>query len=169
MLGLGADISHAVAPSGLVPLVVDASLFVAENNDESVAIVLTYSDSATINATTDGTTGTSQFDRLNGTLKLTVTNVTADPDIVGSKTFNLFRASSVSDASAYVSTGESMSSITEAFFDLTGSNFLDSGGSAANLDASGAGEIYSFSAVLSIDGFEDSNASVRTNISIDAA
>ena len=169
MLGLGADISHAVAPSGLVSLVVDASLFVAENSDESVAIVLSYTDTATQNAIADGTTGTSQFDRLNGTLTLTVTNVTADPDIVGTKTFNLFRASSVSNAGAYVSTSESISGISEAFFDLTGSNFLDSGGSAANLDASGAGEIYSFSAVLSIDGFADSNASVRTNISIDAA
>lgn len=170
MLGLGADISHAVTPSVLVPLVINSALFTFDNNDESLQIVIQYTDSATQNAIADGQ-GISQFARLNGTVTLTLTNVTADPDIVGTKTFNVFRTTTGFNTSAYVSvnTGSSISGISEAFFDLTGSNFLDSGGSAANLDASGAGEIYSFSAVLSIDGFADSNAAVATNISIDAA
>jgi len=64
MLGLGADISHAVTPSVLVPLVINSALFTFDNNDESLQIVIQYTDSATQNAIADGQ-GISQFARLN--------------------------------------------------------------------------------------------------------
>ena len=111
---------------------------------------------------------------MNGTFDLTVTNVTADPDKVGTKTFNVFQYVGSSEQLYFLAPDSSNITISSADdyrkVDLTVNTFLDSGGSDAELDASGSGEIYNFTGALNITGFDSStDAGVSANVSIDAA
>tara|TARA_R100001510_G_C7656338_1_gene216238 strand:+ start:6872 stop:7417 length:546 start_codon:yes stop_codon:yes gene_type:complete len=181
MLGLGADILHASAPSvtqlKLSGFLFDGSVgstfFVNETDDENVMVLFRTTDTATKAALLDGITqGTGK--KVNGTFDLTVTNVTADPDKVGTKTFNIFQYLASSEEIYFLAPDTSNITISSGNdyqkVDLTVATFLDSGGSDAELDASGSGEIYNFTGVLNITGFDSStNAGTSDNLSIDAA
>ena len=175
MLGLGADILHASAPSAtqLKHSVSGSAFLVTDTDDENVMVLFSTNDAATRAALLDGITqGTGK--KVNGTFDLTVTNVTADPDKVGTKTFNVFQYLGVSEQFYFLAPDSSDITISTADdykkVDLTVATFLDSGGSDAELDASGSGEIYNFTGVLNITGFDSStNAGTSDNLSIDAA
>mgnify|MGYP003129404474 FL=1 len=174
MLGLGADISHGVTLSS-VKLLINVTT-VLDTDDENVSVQFAITDSATQNALLNGITQSTGA-KVNGTVALTVTNqdtLGSNSARTGTKTFNIFQYTSGSEIFYFLSPATSDISIgsdVNNYFavDLTVATFLDSGGSDANLDAAGSGEIYNFSAVLSIPGFEDSDAAVVNNISIDAA
>ena len=174
MLGLGVDILHGVTLSS-VKLLINAAT-VLDTDDENVSVQLAITDSATQRALLNGITQSTGA-KVNGTVALTVTNqdtLGSNSARTGTKTFNVFQYTSGSEVFYFLSPATSDISIgsdPSNYFavDLTVATFLDSGGSDANLDAAGSGEIYNFSAVLSIPGFEDSDAVAQNNISIDAA
>ena len=175
MLGLGVDILHASAPSvtQLKHSVSGNAFFVTATDDENVMVTFSTNDAATRAALLDGITK-GPGKKVNGTFDLTVTNVTADPDKVGTKTFNVFQYLGVSEQVYFLAPDSSDITISTADdykkVDLTVNTFLDSEGSDAELDASGSGEIYTFTGVLNITGFDSStDAGVSDNISIDAA
>ena len=175
MLGLGADILHASAPSvtQLKHSVSGNAFFVTAIDDENVMVLFSTNDAATRAALLDGITK-GPGKKVNGTFDLTVTNVTADPDKVGTKTFNVFQYLGVSEQFYFLAPDSSDITISSADdyrkVDLTVNTFLDSGGSDAELDASGSGEIYTFTGSLNITGFDSStDAGVSANMSIDAA
>ena len=175
MLGLGADILHASAPSvtQLKHSVSGNAFFVTAIDDENVMVLFSTNDAATRAALLDGITK-GPGKKVNGTFDLTVTNVTADPDKVGTKTFNVFQYLGVSEQFYFLAPDSSDITISTADdfkkVDLTVATFLDSEGSDAELDASGSGEIYTFTGSLNITGFDSStDAGVSDNISIDAA
>jgi hypothetical protein len=170
MLGLGTGIPY---PSGLsASKLVLSALTTTDLDDENVMVAFTVTDAVTQAAlVADITQATGA--KANGTFELTVTNVTADPDLVGTDTFNVFQYNAASTAIYFLSLATSNITISSGddyqAVDLTASTFLDSGGSDAGLDASGSGEIYNFQGVLSISGFESSVSVATNNISIDAA
>ncbi len=170
MLGLGTGIQYPSSLS-LVKLAV-AALTTTDVDDENVMVAFTVTDSDTAAALVDGITQATGA-KVNGTFELTVTNVTADPDLVGTDTFNVFQYNVASTAIYFLSLATSNITISSGedyqAVDLTAATFLNSGGSDAGLDASGSGEIYNFSGVLSIPGFESSAEVSTNNISIDAA
>tara|TARA_R100000084_G_C4550694_1_gene99909 strand:- start:20 stop:541 length:522 start_codon:yes stop_codon:yes gene_type:complete len=173
MLGLGADISHGVTLSS-VKLLINATT-VLDTDDENVSVQFAITDSATQNALLNGITQSTGA-KVNGTVALTVTNqdtLGSNSARTGTKTFNVFQYNGANQAFYFLATAASNITISSAddynTVDLTDATFLDSGGSDANLDAAGTGEIYDFDAVLSIPGFEDSDVVVQDNISIDAA
>jgi len=175
VLGLGVDILHASAPSvtQLKHSVSGNAFFVTATDDENVMVTFSTNDAATRAALLDGITK-GPGKKVNGTFDLTVTNVTADPDKVGTKTFNVFQYLGVSEQVYFLAPDSSDITISTADdykkVDLTVNTFLDSEGSDAELDASGSGEIYTFTGVLNITGFDSStDAGVSDNISIDAA
>ena len=175
MLGLGADILHASAPSvtQLKHSVSGNAFFVTAIDDENVMVLFSTNDAATRAALLDGITK-GPGKKVNGTFDLTVTNVTADPDKVGTKTFNVFQYLGVSEQFYFLAPDSSDITISTADdykkVDLTVATFLDSEGSDAELDASGSGEIYTFTGALNITGFDSStDAGVSANMSIDAA
>ena len=175
MLGLGADILHASAPSvtQLKHSVSGNAFFVTAIDDENVMVLFSTNDAATRAALLDGITK-GPGKKVNGTFDLTVTNVTADPDKVGTKTYNVFQYVGSSEQLYFLAPDSSDITISSADdfrkIDLTVNTFLDSGGSDAELDASGSGEIYNFTGALNITGFDSStDAGVSANVSIDAA
>jgi len=170
MLGLGADIVYQ-SPQSAIKLVL-GGLTTTDTDDENVMVAFTATDADTQAALLNGVTQASGA-KVNGTFELTVTNVTADPDLVGTDTFNVFQYHIASTAIYFISLAASNITISSAddyeAVDLTAATFLNSGGSDAGLDASGSGEIYNFSGFLSIPGFESSVEVSTNNISIDAA
>ena len=170
--------SLACEPKSSLPLVKLAVLQVATSDvdDENVSVVLAVTDADTRTALLDGISQATGA-KVNGTVALTVTNqdtLGSNSARTGTKTFNVFQYNGANQAFYFLSPATSDISIgsdPSNYFavDLTVATFLDSGGSDANLDAAGSGEIYNFSAVLSIPGFEDSDAVAQNNISIDAA
>jgi hypothetical protein len=170
MLGLGTGIIHQ-SPQSAIKLIL-SGLTTQDNDDENVMVAFTLSDSATQSALVDGITQQTGA-KVNGTFTLTVTNVTADPDLVGTDTFNVFQYNAVSTAIFFISLATSNITVSSSddyrAVDLTAATFLNSGGSDAGLDASGAGEIYNFEGFLSIPGFDSSDSISTNNISIDAA
>jgi hypothetical protein len=175
VLGLGVDILHTSAPSvtQLKHSISGNAFLITHTDDENVLVLFATNDAATRAALLDGITqGTGK--KVNGTFDLTVTNVTADPDKVGTKTFNVFQYLGSSEALYFLAPDSSDITINNADdyekVDLTVATFLDSEGSDAELDASGSGEIYTFTGALNITGFDSStDAGVSANISIDAA
>jgi len=170
MLGLGTNITYQ-SPQSAIKLVV-AGLTTTDADDENVMVAFTVSDSDTQAALLNGITQATGA-KVNGTFTLTVTNVTADPDLVGTDTFNVFQYNAASTAIYFISLATSNITVSTGAdyqaVDLTAATFLNSGGSDAGLDASGAGEIYNFEGFLSIPGFESSVSVSTNNISIDAA
>ena len=173
MLGLGTGIQYPSSLS-LIPLVL-AEVAIVDTDDENVAVVIKVTDIETKTALLDGITQSTGA-KVNGTVALTVTNqdtLGSNSARTGTKTFNVFQYNGANQAFYFLATAASNITISSAddynTVDLTDATFLDSGGSDANLDAAGSGEIYNFSAVLSIPGFEDSDAVAQNNISIDAA
>ena len=170
MLGLGTNILYQ-SPQSAIKLIV-AALTTTDTDDENVMVAFTVTDADTQAALVAGVTQANGA-KVNGTFELTVTNVTADPDLVGTDTFNVFQYTSVSTAIYFISLATSNITISALAdyqaVDLTAATFLNSGGSDAGLDASGSGEIYNFAGVLSIPGFESSAEISTNNISIDAA
>lgn len=173
MLGLGAGIQYPSSLS-LVKLAV-SQVATTDIDDENVSVVIAITDAATRAALLDGIT---QDDgaKVNGTVALTVENhdtLGSNSHRIGTKTFNVFQFNGANQAFYFLATATSDITISSGndynTVDLTDATFLDSGGSDANLDAAGAGEVYDFDAVLSIPGFEDSDVVVQNNISIDAA
>jgi|TARA_R100000149_G_scaffold66371_1_gene44838 hypothetical protein len=169
--------SLACEPKSSLPLVKLAVLQVATSDvdDENVSVVLAVTDADTRTALLDGISQATGA-KVNGTVALTVTNqdtLGSNSARTGTKTFNVFQYNGANQAFYFLATAASNITISSAddynTVDLTDATFLDSGGSDANLDAAGSGEIYNFSAVLSIPGFEDSDAVAQNNISIDAA
>jgi len=162
-------------PLALVKLVLGA-VATSDTDDENVAVVIATTDADTRTALLDGISQATGA-KVNGTVALTVTNqdtLGSNSARTGTKTFNVFQYNGANQSFYFLSTATSDITIggdpdNYEAVDLTASDFLDSGGSDANLDAAGTGEIYNFSAVLSIPGFEDSDAVVQNNISIDAA
>ena len=164
MLGLGTSL-YTSSFAGFVTLPQAAILGVAitDVDDETILYQMLIGDSA-----------------MNGTVELTVTNTTADPDKTGVRTFNIFQYQNGSTLFYFLSGATSNITVSDTSLggdyyavdlttDGTGSDaFLTAGGDNADLDASGAGEAYSFSAVLKIDGFQDSSA-LASSTSIDAA
>lgn len=173
MLGLGTGIQYPSSLS-LVKLVLGA-VATSDVDDENVAVIIATTDADTSTALLDGISQATGA-KVNGTVALTVTNqdtLGSNSARTGTKTFNVFQYSGANQTFYFLATAASDITISSAddynTVDLTASDFLDSGGSDANLDAAGTGEIYNFSAVLSIPGFEDADAVVQNNISIDAA
>jgi hypothetical protein len=173
MLGLGTGIQYPSSLS-LVKLVV-AQVATADVDDENVSVVIAVTDADTRTALLDGISQATGA-KVNGTVALTVTNqdtLGSNSARTGTKTFNVFQYNGANQAFYFLATAASNITISSAddynTVDLTDATFLDSGGSDANLDAAGTGEIYDFDAVLSIPGFEDSDVVVQDNISIDAA
>jgi hypothetical protein len=170
MLGLGTDIVYQ-SPQSAIKLIV-AALTTTDTDDENVMVAFTVTDADTQAALVAGVTQATGA-KVNGTFELTVTNTTADPDLEGTDTFNVFQYSSASTAIYFISLAASNITISSGddyqAVDLTVSTFLNSGGSDAGLDASGAGEIYNFKGVLSIPGFDSAALVSTNNISIDAA
>ena len=177
MLGLGVDILHTSAPSVTQlkhsPVGGSHAFLVTANDDENVMVLFSTFDAVTKAALLDGITQ-GNGKKVNGTFDLTVTNVTADPDKVGTKRFNVFQYLGANDQVYFLAPDTSDITISSADdykkVDLTVATFLDSGGSDAELDASGSGEIYNFTGTLNITGFDSStDAGVLSNLSIDAA
>ena len=173
MLGLGTGIQYPSSLS-LVKLVV-AQVATADVDDENVSVVIAITDADTRTALLDGITQATGA-KVNGTVALTVENhdtLGSNSHRIGTKTFNVFQYNGANQSFYFLATATSNITISSAddynTVDLTDATFLDSGGSDANLDAAGTGEIYDFDAVLSIPGFEDSDVVVQDNISIDAA
>ena len=170
--------SLACEPKSSLPLVKLAVLQVATSDvdDENVSVVLAVTDADTRTALLDGISQATGA-KVNGTVALTVENhdtLGSNSHRIGTKTFNIFQYTSSGQVFYFLSTATSDITIggdpdNYEAVDLTVATFLDSGGSDANLDAAGTGEIYDFDAVLSIPGFEDSDVVVQNNISIDAA
>ena len=158
------------------------AMIVTSTDDENVAVVFVVNDSTTQAAMLSGVTQGAGA-KVNGTFTLTVTNMTADPNLVGVDTFNVFMyAGAGAPHLFFLSLATSDITVSSAAdtraVDLTASTFLDSGGSDAGLDASGSGERYGFSGFLTItDDSLDSttsntieqNGSDGNGISIDAA
>jgi hypothetical protein len=170
MLGLGLSVTHQ-SPQSAIKLILNG-LTTTDTDDENVMVAFTVTDSDTQAALVDGITQATGA-KVNGTFTLTVTNVTADPDRVGTDTFNVFQYNGASTSVFFMSLATSNITVSSGddyqAIDLTAATFLDSGGSDAGLDASGAGEIYNFEGFLSIPGFESSASVSTNNISIDAA
>ena len=170
MLGLGTNITYQ-SPQSAIKLVL-GSLTTTDADDENVMVAFVVSDADTQAALLNGITQATGA-KVNGTFTLTVTNVTADPDLVGTDTFNVFQYNAASTAIYFMSLATSNISVSTGAdyqaIDLTAATFLNSGGTDAGLDASGAGEIYNFEGFLSIPGFESSDSVSTNNISIDAA
>ena len=170
MLGLGTNILYQ-SPQSAIKLIV-AALTTTDTDDENVMVAFTVTDADTQAALLNGISQATGA-KVNGTFTLTVTNVTADPDLVGTDTFNVFQFNSASTAVYFMSLATSNITVSTGAdyqaVDLTAATFLNSGGSDAGLDASGPGEIYNFEGFLSIPGFESSVSVSTNNISIDAA
>ena len=173
MLGLGTGTQYPSSLS-LVKLVVGA-VATDDTDDENVAVTLATNDVATQNALLDGISQSTGA-KVNGTVALTVENhdtLGSNSHRIGTKTFNVFQFANGNSQFYFLSTAASDITISSAddykAVDLTVATFLDSGGSDANLDAAGSGEVYDFDAVLSITGFADSAVVVQDSISIDAA
>jgi hypothetical protein len=170
MLGLGTNITYQ-SPKSAIKLAL-SSLTTTDTDDENVMVAFVVSDADTQAALVDGITQQTGA-KVNGTFTLTVTNVTADPDLVGTDTFNVFQYNAASTAIYFISLATSNITVSSSAdyqaVDLTAATFLNSGGSDAGLDASGAGEIYNFEGFLSIPGFDSSDSVSTNNISIDAA
>ena len=170
MLGLGAGVVYQ-SPQSAIKLIV-AALTTTDTDDENVMVAFTVTDADTQAALLNGISQATGA-KVNGTVELTVTNVTADPDLVGTDTFNVFQYNSASTSIYFLSLATSNITISSGddyqAVDLTLATFLNSGGSDAGLDASGSGEIYNFAGVLSIPGFDSSALVSTNNISIDAA
>ena len=170
MLGLGSSLISGSAPSSLTPLALQTTATTA-TNDENVQVIFTVFDGPTRAAITKNKTlGTGK--RMNGTAALTATNITADPEIVGSDVFNVFQFINGNTVFFFLSLDTNDITINNAAsyltVDLTDSGFVDGSGDV-DLDASGSGERYNFSLTLSIDGFKASEPVTSSNISIDAA
>ena len=179
MLGLGTSLYTQSFVEGIRPQAAIFAVAITDADDETTLYQMVINDSASVAAIIDGKTlGTGNL--MNGTVELTVTNTTADPDKTGVRTFNIFQFNNGSTIFYFLSGATSNITVSDAALggeyyavDLTTDGtdsdaFLTAGGANANLDASGAGEEYSFSAVLKIDGFQDSSALVSAT-SIDAA
>ena len=173
MLGLGTNIQYSKTIS-LARLSV-AAIATSDVDDENVAVVLAVTHAATRAALLSGISQASGA-KVNGTAVLTVENhdtLGSNSHRIGSKTFNVFQYNGANESFYFLSTATSNITISDGTdyntVDLTDATFLNSGGSDANLDAAGTGEIYDFDAVLSISGFADSDVVVQDNISIDAA
>ena len=170
MLGLGTNITYQ-SPKSAIKLALNA-LTTTDTDDENVMIAFTVSDSDTQAALENGITQATGA-KVNGTFTLTATNVTADPDLVGTDTFNVFQYNAATTFIFFISLATSNITVSSdsdyKAVDLTAATFLNSGGTDAGLDASGAGEIYNFEGFLSIPGFESSDSVSTNNISIDAA
>mgnify|MGYP001472308430 FL=1 len=174
MLGLGTGIQYPSSLS-LIPLVL-AEVAIVDTDDENVAVVIKVTDIETKTALLDGITQSTGA-KVNGTATLTVENhdtLGSNSHRIGTKTFNIFQYTSSGQVFYFLSTATSDITIggdpdNYEAVDLTVATFLDSGGSDANLDAAGTGEIYDFDVFISISGFEDSNVVVIDNVSIDAA
>ena len=174
MLGLGTGIQYPSSLS-LIPLVL-AEVAIVDTDDENVAVVIKVTDIETKTALLDGITQSTGA-KVNGTATLTVENhdtLGSNSHRIGTKTFNIFQYTSSGQVFYFLSTATSDITIggdpdNYEAVDLTVATFLDSGGSDANLDAAGTGEVYDFDVFISIPGFEDSNVVVQNNISIDAA
>ena len=170
MLGLGSSLFTESVVGGLSALgIVGITIF--DIDDENVAVYILATDATTVAALYNGITP-GIGNKVNGTATLTVTNTTADPDKVGTDTFNIFQFQDGNQNLFFLSlaTSDITISVAQDFLavDLTAATFLDSGGSDAELDASGSGEEYNFSLVVNIDGFIESNTATQTGISIDA-
>ncbi len=178
MLGLGTSLYTQSFVEG-VPQAAILAASVVDADDETILYNFIINDSATVAAIIDGKTlGTGNL--MNGTVELTVTNTTADPDKTGVRTFNIFQYQNGNTNFYFLSGATSNITISDTALggeyyaidlttDGTGSDaFLTAGGDNADLDASGDAEAYSFSAVLKIDGFQDSSA-LAFPTSIDAA
>ena len=170
MLGLGTNITYQ-SPQSAIKLAL-SSLATTDTDDENVMVAFTVSDSDTQAALLNGITQATGA-KVNGTFTLTVTNVTADPDLVGTDTFNVFQYNAASTAIYFISLATSNITVSTGAeyqaVDLTAATFLNSGGSDAGLDASGSGEIYNFEGFLSIPEVKSSVSISTNNISIDAA
>ena len=175
MLGLGTGIQYPSSLS-LIPLVL-AEVAIVDTDDENVAVVIAVTNIDTKTALLDGITQSTGA-KVNGTATLTVENhdTTTGNNVhrIGTKTFNIFQYTGSGQVFYFLSTATSDITIggdpdNYEEVDLTVATFLDSGGSDANLDAAGTGEVYDFDVFISIPGFEDSNVVVINNVSIDAA
>jgi len=152
-----------------------AEISIVDTDDENVAVVIKVTNIDTKTALLNGITQSTGA-KVNGTATLTVENhdtLGSDSHRIGTKTFNIFQYTGSGQVFYFLSTATSNITISSAddyeAVDLTVATFLDSGGSDANLDAAGSGEIYDFDVFISIPGFEDSNVVVIDNVSIDAA
>jgi hypothetical protein len=161
-------------PLALIQLAL-AEVAIVDTDDENVAVVIVVNDTDTKTALVDGITQSTGA-KVNGTATLTVENHDthgSNTHRIGTKTFNIFQYNGANQVFYFLSTATSDITISSAddyeAVDLTVSTFLDSGGSDANLDAGGSGEVYDFDVFISIPGFEDSNVVVIDNVSIDAA
>lgn len=165
MLGLGTGIQYPSSLS-LVKLAIQ-DLVTTDIDDENVMVTFTSSNAATRNALLSGITQATGA-KVNGTFELTVTNVTSDPDDVAVDTFNVFQYDSGNTTLFFLSLATSNITISGSAdyhaVDLTAGTFVGD-----SLDASGSGEIYSFSGALSIPGFDTSDSISVVNLSIDAA
>lgn len=179
MLGLGTSLYTQSFVEGIRPQAAILGVTIGDVDDETILYQMLINDSATVAAIIDGKTlGTGNL--MNGTVELTVTNTTADPDKTGVRTFNIFQYQNGSALFYFLSGATSNITVSNTELggdyyaidlttDGTGSDaFLTAGGDNADLDASGDAEAYSFSAVLKIDGFQDSSA-LASSTSIDAA
>ena len=174
MLGLGTGIQYPSSLS-LIPLAL-AEVAIVDTDDENVSVVIKVTDIETKTALLDGITQSTGA-KVNGTATLTVENqdtLGSNTHRIGTKTFNIFQYTSSGQVFYFLSTATSDITIggdpdNYEAVDLTVATFLDSGGSDANLDAAGTGEVYDFDVFISIPGFEDSNVVVIDNVSIDAA
>ena len=153
-----------------------AEISIVDTDDENVAVVIKVTNIDTKTALVDGITQSTGA-KVNGTATLTVENhdtLGSNSHRIGTKTFNIFQYTGSGQVFYFLSTAASDITIggdpaNYEAVDLTVATFLDSGGSDANLDAAGTGEIYDFDVFISIPGFEDSNVVVIDNVSIDAA
>ena len=172
MLGLGTGIEYQGLSADKLSV---NTVTVIDTDDENVAVLLTITNAMTRDALLDGVTQATGA-KVNGTVTLTVENhdtLGSNSHRIGTKTFNVFQYDSSSVVFYFLSAATSDITISGASdyeeVDLTVATFLDSGGSDANLDAAGAGEVYDFDVILSITGFDDSDVTVRDSQSIDAA
>ena len=162
-------------PQALIQLAL-AEVAIVDTDDENVAVVIKVTDIDTKTALLDGITQSTGA-KVNGTATLTVENhdtLGSNSHRIGTKTFNIFQYDGSGQVFYFLSTATSDITIggdpdNYEAVDLTVATFLDSGGSDANLDAAGTGEVYDFDVFISIAGFEDSNVVVIDNVSIDAA
>ena len=172
---MGAGMASGTAPMSSPTPLVFVLLTINDLNDESIFVLLGSLDDATRTAMVNGKTqGTGN--RMNGTVTLTVTNTTEDPDKVGVKTFNIFQYVGTTTVFYFLSDETEDITISDAsaggdFYqvDLTADDFLDSGGSAAGLGVTGSSAEFNFSAVINIPGDFLDETITASAISIDAA
>ena len=169
MLGLGSGIQY---PSGVSAIKLSLySVIVLADDDENVMVQFVVNDADTKAALLSGITQATGA-KVNGTCLCTVSNRTNTSDIkTASDTFNIFQYESgglTDEVYYFLSLATSNITISSdadyKAVDFTAGTFIGD-----SIDASGAGDVYNISCVISIPGFDDSDSKARNNVSIDAA